>query len=74
MSTASRAALLIASMTYDDSRLREMRSPAQDVAALQEVLADPRIGDFRVESLIDRPADLVRRRVEKFSPPERRTT
>src|SRR5215475_6903590 len=66
MSTTNRVALLIASMTYDDSRLREMRSPAQDVAALQEVLTDPRIGDFRVEPLVDRAADLVRRRVERF--------
>src|SRR5262249_40894237 len=64
--SSNRVALLIASMTYDDSRLREMRSPGQDVTALEEVLADPRIGDFQVEKLIDRPADLVRRRVERF--------
>src|SRR5436190_1438304 len=48
-----RVALLVATSTYDDPGLARLVSPAKDAAALADVLAAPRIGDFEVSSMED---------------------
>ena len=53
--TGTRAALIIATGKYEDPELRELRAPAQDERALTRVLADPAIGGFHVESVVDQP-------------------
>ncbi|MFJ7900533.1 DnaJ C-terminal domain-containing protein [Streptomyces sp. NPDC096198] len=59
-------ALLIATGTYDDGTLGRLRSPAQDCAGLEAVLADPRIGGFRTQRIEDAPAHRTMRAIESF--------
>ena len=60
-----RHALLIATDEYTDPALHRLQAPAQDVRALAEVLADPRIGDYEVrDPLINRPVQDVRLAIE----------
>lgn len=61
-----RHALLVATGTYDNQALSRLRSPAGDALALAEVLQDPRIGDFEVDRVVDRPHHEVTRAVERF--------
>ncbi|WAZ19548.1 protein kinase [Streptomyces cinnabarinus] len=61
-----RYALLIATGQYDSADLRRLRSPGRDVEGLAEVLADPGIGDFRVETVVDARHHEVKRAIERF--------
>ncbi|MFF7655783.1 DNA translocase FtsK [Streptomyces sp. NPDC007983] len=64
--SGSRNALLIATGEYENSSLKELRSPARDVAGLAEVLQDPHVGAFDVTQVIDRPQYEVNRLLETF--------
>jgi hypothetical protein len=44
-----RRALIVACDTYEDARLRRLRSPAHDAEELARVLGDPSIGHFAVD-------------------------
>jgi Caspase domain len=58
----SRHALIVATASYSDGRLAQLRSPAADAQALAGVLGDPDKGDFDVQLSIDEAhADLTRR-------------
>ncbi|MEV0642800.1 caspase family protein [Streptomyces sp. NPDC050619] len=70
--TESRHALIIANDRYDDQGLKKLRAPAQDAAALAEVLHDPEIGDFEVDVVRNEPAHVMRRRVQTFFNDRRR--
>lgn len=59
-------ALLIAVDTYDDTAIPNLRTPRNDVAALAEVLRDPRIGGFDVTELINPGSTRLHRAVEEF--------
>jgi hypothetical protein len=61
-----RHALVVATTTYTDPELRQLRAPAQDAADLNQVLADPEIGGFTVTSVINKPAQVIRLAVEDF--------
>lgn len=61
-----RRALLIANGRYQDPQLRRLRSPTGDVQALGDVLADPRIGDFDVSSVVDQETQEIRQAIEGF--------
>jgi molecular chaperone DnaJ len=61
-----RAALLIATGTYYNKRLRRLRSPVQDARELAAVLEDPGVGSFHVTSIIDEPHYEVALLIEKF--------
>ncbi len=61
-----RAALVLATGLYTDTRLARLRAPAQDAAGMREVLADPHIGGFQVTTVTDRPEHEVRRSVHAF--------
>jgi roadblock/LC7 domain-containing protein len=61
-----RLALVVATSTYADPGLRQLRAPAQDAADLAQVLADPGIGGFTVTTVIDQPAQQIRLAVEDF--------
>ncbi|QFZ18180.1 caspase, EACC1-associated type [Saccharothrix syringae] len=58
-----RIALVITAGRYAD--LPRLHAPRHDGGQLAEVLADPEVGDFRVEVLADRKVDRVRRRVNE---------
>ena len=61
-----RLALVVATATYTDPGLRQLRAPARDAADLAQVLADPGIGGFTVTTVIDQPAQQIRLAVEDF--------
>jgi serine/threonine protein phosphatase PrpC len=61
-----RSALVIATSTYADSRLRQLRAPARDAAELAGVLADPGLGGFGVTELLDRGVHELRVAVDEF--------
>jgi uncharacterized caspase-like protein len=62
----ARSALIVASTTYQDSALTELRAPAADAEALAGVLSDPEIGGFDVRTLLNEPAHVVNEAVEEF--------
>jgi Tol biopolymer transport system component len=61
-----RSALVIATTSYDDPLLRQLRAPATDALELAAVLADPAIGGFEVTSVVDRLGHEVRMAIEEF--------
>jgi streptogramin lyase len=61
-----RAALVIATSSYSDQSLRQLRAPATDAAEFAAVLADPAIGGFAVTEVLDRPAHDVRVAIDEF--------
>ena len=61
-----RLALVVATNTYTDPGLRQLRAPARDADELTQVLADPGIGGFAVTTVIDQPAHRVRLAIEDF--------
>jgi hypothetical protein len=61
-----RAALVIATTSYQDSELRQLRAPAHDAQDLAEVLADPGIGGFTVTRVIDADERQARRALGAF--------
>lgn len=61
-----RIALLVASSEYEDLQFKRLRAPAQDVDALQRVLADPAIGGFEVHTLINEQSPRVSEEIERF--------
>lgn len=61
-----RSALVIATTSYDDPLLRQLRAPSTDALELAAVLADPAIGGFEVTSVVDRPGHEVRMTIEEF--------
>ncbi|MDT0395190.1 MULTISPECIES: caspase family protein [Streptomyces] len=69
---ARRYALLVATGTYDNQPLRQLRSPAHDAQALADVLEDSRIGDFEVGMVVDAPHHEVALAIEHFFQDRRR--
>lgn len=68
-----RRALLIATSSYSDPGLTQLRSPAGDVESLARVLSDPDIGNFKVlEPMVDRTTDEVKQRIEELFEDARR--
>jgi hypothetical protein len=61
-----RLALVVATGTYADGTLAGLRAPGRDASGLAEVLQDAEIGGFSVETVLDAPADALRRRVARF--------
>ena len=62
----TRDALLVGCSDYEDSEFPPLQAPAQDVDALERVLADPTIGNFTVQPLLNKPSGEVRERIERF--------
>ena len=63
---ANRSALIIASSEYDDTRLKRLRSPASDAYELEDVLRDPQVGDYQINSLLNSPAYQANEAIEDF--------
>ncbi len=61
-----RSALIVASYDYDDPGLTRLRAPAQDARALANVLGDPEVGAFQVETVLNAPAHEINRTMERF--------
>jgi branched-chain amino acid transport system substrate-binding protein len=63
---STKFARLIGCSDYEDRTFQRLAAPVQDVEALTRVLADPAIGNFTVDSLLNEPSRMVRRRIEDF--------
>jgi WD40 repeat protein len=63
---AAKKALIVAVARYTDSKLGRLEAPGVDAVELAEVLGDPEIGEFDVETVLDEPEYLIRRRVSSF--------
>jgi len=62
----AKRALIIANDRYDDDAFEDLTAASADAAALQDVLEDPAIGGFRVDSRIDVDRDGAMRAMESF--------
>ncbi len=62
----SRKALIVATYEYADQRLARLRAPQHDAEALSEVLGDPGIGGFEVETVVNAPWHQVARAVARL--------
>jgi uncharacterized caspase-like protein len=62
----SREVLIVATNRYEDAELRRLRSPVQDAEALARLLGDPAIGRFAVRTVVDQPAHVVNRAIQRF--------
>lgn len=62
----NRFALIIATTHYEDPGLSRLVAPAADAEALARVLADPQIGDFEAEVLLNEPSHVLTLRIESF--------
>src|SRR5262249_33363355 len=63
---ANRKALIVATGSYQDPKLSQLRAPAADADRLADVLRDPSIGDFEVDIAIDDDERSLRRRLARF--------
>lgn len=61
-----RIALLVVTDTHADPTFRALQAPQADADALAAVLRDPLIGGYEVETLVNRAADDVRRRLNRL--------
>ena len=61
-----RYALVIATTTYDDPSLRELRAPSTDATAFSKILADDQIAGFSVTPVIDKTCQEIRVAIEEF--------
>jgi hypothetical protein len=61
-----RSGLIVASDTFEDPRLRQLRAPGSDAQELAAVLSDPRIGDFDVRVSMNQRNYEVRIALEDF--------
>ncbi len=61
-----RRALVVATASYADPTLAKLHAPGQDASDFAAVLEDMELGGFEVETVLDAPADSLRRRVARF--------
>jgi molecular chaperone DnaK len=62
----SKQALIIANRDYNDPKYPRLESVTADATALARVLRNPRIGDFRVKVLRDKPSLEIKKAIERF--------
>jgi branched-chain amino acid transport system substrate-binding protein len=62
----SRVALLVGCSDYEDPSFPRLPAPVQDVDALRRVLADETIGDFSVDTLLNKQSGTVSEQIESF--------
>jgi hypothetical protein len=59
-------ALIIANALYEDPILRQLIAPAQDAEALAQVLRDPVISGFTVQTILNAPRHKVEEEIDAF--------
>jgi uncharacterized caspase-like protein len=64
--SAGRHALIVATASYSDTRLQQLRAPAADAQALADVLRDPERGDFEVEVGVNKTHGDLTRTIARF--------
>lgn len=61
-----RYALIIANSKYQDEDLEELIAPGKDSEYLANVLSDPKIGNFNVQTMLNEPAHRIIQEIDKF--------
>ena len=61
-----RHALIVATATYSDPKLAQLRAPAADAERLASVLRDPEKGDFDVDVLVNEGQATLTRAIARF--------
>lgn len=69
---SDKAALLVACGAYEDAKFRALRAPSHDAGALADVLGDPAIGGYTVNTVVDQPFWAVNETIEGFFADRRR--
>lgn len=64
--SGTRSALFIGCSDYADPEFPNLPAAARDIEALTRVLADPEIGDFTVEPLLNESSAMVKQKIEGF--------
>jgi hypothetical protein len=59
-----RKALIVANDEYEHEGLRDLLAPTADAEALGQVLSDPKIGEFAVQVIRNRPAYEIQAKIE----------
>ena len=62
----AKRALIVANSHYDDERFAPLPGAAADAAALNAVLADPAVGEFEVEAVVDLGQRMAMRAIQLF--------
>ncbi len=62
----TKSALIVATDTYIDEGLTQLTAPGADSAELAEVLRDPDIGGFDVQSIVNEPQHQLTRSIAQF--------
>ena len=70
--SGKRLALIIASSQFEDKDLSQLIAPTQDAEELARVLGNPEIGNFEVQTLVNRSRDEVGKAIETFFQDRRR--
>jgi tetratricopeptide (TPR) repeat protein len=65
-SEGRRFALIVACDRYADPKLKELKAPSQDAERFARILEDPKIGGFRVTTLINQPHETIATKVNRF--------
>jgi Caspase domain len=63
---ASASALIIATDSYADTSLQQLRGPVRDADELARTLADPAIGGYAVRTVLNQPSHLIAEEIEGF--------
>ncbi|MGH3720230.1 MAG: caspase, EACC1-associated type [Pseudonocardiaceae bacterium] len=62
--SGTRVALLVGCSDYEDPAFQQLPAPVQDIDAFRRVLTNRTIGDFTVDTKLDKPSDEVREQIE----------
>jgi hypothetical protein len=66
LESGRRAALIVATAHYGDSELQQLRAPVADAEQFAAVLERPDVAAFDVNTVIDEPARVIARELQRF--------
>jgi tetratricopeptide (TPR) repeat protein len=61
-----RLALIVACDRYEDPELKRLEAPSQDAERFANILEDPKIGGYKVTSLINQPYWAIKEKINEF--------
>ncbi|MCA9935848.1 MAG: caspase family protein [Anaerolineales bacterium] len=64
--SGKRSALIISNYRYKDKQLKQLEAPKHDARNLASILADPNIGKFTVQTLVNRDSSEITLAIEAF--------
>src|SRR5688572_8625956 len=61
-----RLALIVACDRYEDPELKQLKAPSQDAERFAKILEDPKLGEFKVTSIINQPYWAIKEKINEF--------